>query len=142
MKSIELYERLAREAKSESCRHENADHLMPGDIGGPVSSGWSPVAFEQFRCVDCGAWLSLGPATDTYDVLVEIQLAARLAEVYTLWEPGPGRETAEMLWIAVALTNDAKHVSIPTDAEIDKVFAEAPATIREVQEQLRGVVAP
>lgn len=64
-----------------NCRHENADHLMPGEL--LVFSSWNSadhlVTVEQFRCLDCGAWLSLGPANDDSEqVKVEIR-AAELA---------------------------------------------------------------
>lgn len=66
------------------CKHENADHLMPGDVltpsnYAPIEEG-EPVAFEQFRCLDCGAWLSLGPASDTPAALVELRAAEIAAD--------------------------------------------------------------
>jgi hypothetical protein len=57
------------------CKHENADHLMPGDCTRP----WGHITVEQFRCLDCGAWLSLGPANDTPEVCVEIRAAELVA---------------------------------------------------------------
>lgn len=59
------------------CKHENADHLMPGES--MVAHGvrcWPPVVVEQLRCLDYGAWLGLGPARETPDTLVEIRAAA------------------------------------------------------------------
>jgi hypothetical protein len=49
------------------CKHENADHLMPGESFAPFVARPRPyvlVTCEQFRCVDCGAWLPLGPSKD------------------------------------------------------------------------------
>lgn len=37
-------------------------------------------------CLDCGAWLSLGPSNDR-GVEHEIKLAAHIQEVCVLWEP-------------------------------------------------------
>lgn len=62
------------------CRHDNADHLHPGEgvaWEGPLDG--LAVTVEQFRCVDCGAYLSLGKANDTRAVLVEIR-AAEIAD--------------------------------------------------------------
>ena len=104
MKSIEHYEQLAREARSE-CRHENADHLMPGHMvsawfGCPIA-GHVPLV-EQFRCLDCGAWLSLGPSRDSIP-RCEHLLAAALATIHRLWEPGESRDEA----IAIAVDDCA-----------------------------------
>lgn len=73
------------------CRHENADHLKAGmwfiDMDGePISD----VLCEQFRCMDCHAWLSLGPATPP--PRRELQLAEWIADLCRLWEPGKERE--------------------------------------------------
>ena len=58
------------------CKHENADHLKPGDLWcarDPRTPPWR-VDVEQFRCLDCGAWLPLGPANDQPEaVRVEIR---------------------------------------------------------------------
>ena len=70
-----------------TCKHENADHLMPGQwryvLG--VDGEHLPfeiVTVEQFRCLDCGEWLSLGPSNDSPpEVAIEIR-ATTLAEVY------------------------------------------------------------
>jgi hypothetical protein len=63
-----------------TCAHENAEHLKPGEciatMDGIVFIGSAPC--EQFRCLDCRAWLSLGAANDKpARVQVEIR-AARL----------------------------------------------------------------
>lgn len=68
------------------CKHENADHLIPGEWFEPWSGGGVCVAVEQFRCLDCEAWLSFGPANDTAAVLIEI----RAAELTALWQPIDG----------------------------------------------------
>lgn len=69
-----------------TCKHENADHLNPGEWFTPSSDAPPRIdaviaIVEQFRCVDCGAWLSLGPARDTGYTRVEIA-AARLIAGY------------------------------------------------------------
>lgn len=74
-----------------TCRHGNAEHLMPGELvsttDGIVFLG--PVLVEQFRCIDCRAYLSLGPSNDEpWCVRVEIELAGFLAETNCLHEPG------------------------------------------------------
>ena len=65
-----------------SCKHENADHLTPGEWFTMRSEhGDQPmhvVDFEQFRCLDCGAWLSLGPSNDSPP---EVQIEIRAAEL-------------------------------------------------------------
>ena len=68
------------------CKHENADHLMPGQWLTLVDDlGEHPihvVQCEQFRCIECEAWLSLGPSNDADpNVQVEIE-AARLAALH------------------------------------------------------------
>jgi len=67
------------------CRHENADHLMLGELftlDGDPNADVIVTKCEQFRCVDCGAWLSLGPSNDEPEsVRVEIR-AARLHAGY------------------------------------------------------------
>jgi hypothetical protein len=69
-----------------ACRHDNADHLLTGDWFAPYKPDgnreWLYTApCEQFRCLDCRAWLSLGPARDrTAAVLLEIR-AAYLADL-------------------------------------------------------------
>ncbi len=78
-----------------TCRHANADHLKPGECLVRVDSqGFErPVAitFEQFRCLDCGAWLSLGPSDESWPAAVSIEIrAAELAggdvANYDQWE--------------------------------------------------------
>jgi hypothetical protein len=65
------------------CEHENADHLMPGQsFANPRDTYFASyiVLVEQVRCLDCGAWLSLGPANDggkhAQQVAVELRAAA------------------------------------------------------------------
>ena len=66
------------------CEHENADHLMPGQLFARshlhLREG-TPVLVEQFRCLDCGAWLSLGASNDKpRAVRIEIRAVAIIAE--------------------------------------------------------------
>lgn len=74
---------------SARCRHENADHLMPGDHGQFEDDDLlcrarvCGVLVEQFRCLDCGAWLSLGPANDEP---AEVQVEIRAAELAAEWK--------------------------------------------------------
>ena len=72
------------------CKHENADHLRAGEGWALMDGTAMPDALcEQFRCLDCGAWLSMGPSDDEPEaVKVEIVLADRLADLHMLWEPG------------------------------------------------------
>lgn len=60
------------------CKHENADHLKPGDLFArshlTLCQG-APVTVEQFRCLDCGAWLSLGESNDA-DPAVQVEMRA------------------------------------------------------------------
>ena len=64
------------------CKHENADHMMPGDI---VDEGWPnwPADFvarcEQFRCLDCGTWFPLGSSNDDSEAVRVEMRAAELA---------------------------------------------------------------
>jgi hypothetical protein len=63
------------------CKHENADHIKIGEpVGFPGQS--SPTAIvEEFRCLDCGGTLSLGPSNDdARGVQIEIRLADWLAD--------------------------------------------------------------
>jgi hypothetical protein len=70
------------------CFHTNADHLMPGDTFEPwvsddVAVIRSVARCEQYRCLDCEAWLSLGEANDegphAAAVAVEVRAAAHAA---------------------------------------------------------------
>lgn len=65
------------------CKHENADHLMPGQVasvwGGPLDGYAATV--EQFRCLDCGAWLSLGEANDTGPHAASVAVEPRSARL-------------------------------------------------------------
>jgi hypothetical protein len=72
-----------------TCQHENADHLQPGEH----LSAWDdlvefgitpePALIEQFRCLDCGAWLSLGLANDDDERVREELEAVNLAPSMT-----------------------------------------------------------
>lgn len=59
------------------CKHENADHLFAGDRFDAYWTHMRSIAkCEQLRCLDCGAWLSLGESNDSPpEVRVEIQAA-------------------------------------------------------------------
>lgn len=58
-----------------TCKHENADHLMPGECF--VRNGFaSYVLVEQFRCLDCHAYLSLGDSDEHASVAVEMEIRA------------------------------------------------------------------
>lgn len=64
------------------CRHENADHLMPGDRF--AMDDWGPchvdiARCEQLRCLDCGEWLSLGASNDAGEAVAIEQRAAEIA---------------------------------------------------------------
>lgn len=64
------------------CKHENADHLKAGDYysnGQPF--GTIVVRCEQFRCIDCGAWLSLGAANDRGVPSTELRLADAVSRI-------------------------------------------------------------
>ena len=65
------------------CKHENADHLMPGellDFDEPHTPTWR-VTVEQFRCLDCGSWLSLGPANNDGPHAEQVAIEIRAAEL-------------------------------------------------------------
>jgi hypothetical protein len=62
-----------------TCRHDNADHLMPGQFTMLESGALITAACEQLRCVDCGEMLSLGPANDA-GCAVEIRAAEIAAD--------------------------------------------------------------
>lgn len=70
-----------------SCKHENAEHLMPGEQFATwtwLDVNITTVNFEQLRCLDCGTWLSLGPTPpDTEAVAIE----KRAAELASTWDP-------------------------------------------------------
>ena len=58
---------------------EDDDLLCRARVGG--------VIVEQFRCLDCGAWLSLGPANDEP---AKVQVEIRAAELAAEWKPVGG----------------------------------------------------
>lgn len=87
------------------CQHKNADHLKPGEW---LNLGDQPVhivAFEQLRCLDCGAWLSLGSAPPP--PYPEMLLAELLWEDAVLYEPGAAREEADARMIDLCLDEGA-----------------------------------
>jgi hypothetical protein len=61
------------------CHHENAEHMMPGSASTPDWCVQVYAEVEQFRCIDCGAWLSLGPSVGPVPY-VEVGLARELQE--------------------------------------------------------------
>ena len=61
-----------------TCKHENAEHMMPGGSSTPDWCVQFYAECEQFRCIDCGAWLSLGPANDRPK---SVRMEARAAEL-------------------------------------------------------------
>ena len=68
-----------------TCKHENADHLMPGEMyerwhHGDKGPTLYAALVEQFRCCDCCAWLSLGPSNDSPP---EVRAEIRAAEIAT-----------------------------------------------------------
>lgn len=66
-------------------KHENADRLMPGETlalwrdDDPHKPLIAAMLVEQFRCLDCGAWLSLGSANDKGEAVAIEMRAASLA---------------------------------------------------------------
>jgi hypothetical protein len=62
---------------AKDCKHENADHLMPGDRLWTylADEPETIVRYEQFRCIDCMAWLSLGPSNDDERACIELRAA-------------------------------------------------------------------
>ncbi len=149
MKSISHPKQLAREARSETAR--GLSSVRDRCPCGSVAYEYPAVGPRWERCVRCLDYRSLGQSNDTPDsVRVEILLAAFLSENAQMYEPGAAHDAADEgaindAWI-VRSVRECPHRHGPppmiTDAEIDRVFAEAPATIREVNEQMRGAVTP
>jgi hypothetical protein len=88
-----------------NCKHENAEHMMAGDSSTPDWCVQVYAECEQFRCIDCGAWLSLGPDTDE-DMYREVELGEFLRDIHLLWEPGATRN--EMIEIAIRDCSEIK----------------------------------
>lgn len=65
------------------CKHENADHLMPGEVFAQMiaDSPLTPVLAECLRCIDCCAWLSLGPSRDDGPHEENVAIELRAAEL-------------------------------------------------------------
>ncbi len=75
------------------CKHENADHLKRGDLLEVDGAVIDVARCEQFRCVDCAAWLPLGQSNDApEEVRREIALATCIADWCQVWETGPDRD--------------------------------------------------
>lgn len=70
-------------SNDERCRHDNADHMMPGEGWALMDGTEMPDAsVEQLRCLDCGAWLSLGPSNDEpAEVKVEMRAAEMVQDI-------------------------------------------------------------
>lgn len=74
------------------CKHMNADHLKAGDFfpdDDEACFGPYKALVEQFRCLDCGAWLPLGPAADAPSdpALAEaMAVEIRAAEIAADWD--------------------------------------------------------
>lgn len=88
---------------SKRCKHENADHLKPGDEWADMDGDFIEVVLvEQFRCCDCGAWLSLGPSDETDErVAIEIraaEIATNAARGVGLGGHRPNHCTGEHCW--------------------------------------------
>jgi hypothetical protein len=67
---------------AERCPHDNADHLTPGEWLTIDGVPQHVVTCEQFRCLDCGYWLSLGPSSESEpEVKIEIRAAQLAAEL-------------------------------------------------------------
>lgn len=67
---------------SATCKHENADHLMAGEWFEPwtLCLANKQALAEQFRCLDCGAWLSLGPSKENNRSRIELWAAMLVAQ--------------------------------------------------------------
>lgn len=103
------------------CGHENADHLMPGERFQPYAeyprrcAPIESVTCEQFRCLDCGAWLSLGEANDA-DPNVELEIEAAAMDhvnpdglLWAMTLPGGTERTYQALSLAHAIaTHDTE----------------------------------
>jgi hypothetical protein len=93
------------------CKHENADHPMPGEC----LVNWNDLGrikaalCEQFRCIDCGAWLSLGESNDEPEqVRVEMEAARLAAHVHydDFPDDEPEDEWADYGWASHATDCD------------------------------------
>ena len=66
----------------------------------PIAHGLVPpnIEAETDICADCMEWFALGPSNDRIPPH-ELNLAAQIADIERLWEPGKSRE--EMIALAV-----------------------------------------
>ena len=87
------------------CRHENADHLMPGELLDFDEPHTPPqrVTVEQFRCLDCGEFLSLGSAASA--PWIEMQLAIAIAHI-ECWDED---ERTKDFYVESAITSHAEN---------------------------------
>lgn len=67
------------------CKHEFTSTTYIDVWVQDASGSWYARDAEMLTCLDCGAWLSLGPANDTPDALVEL----RAAEIAAAWADDP-----------------------------------------------------
>lgn len=74
------------------CKHENA--VIKYDCDGLPD----PLELSWRECLDCGAWLSLGPSNDRIP-LREFLLARLIAEAYCLFDREHSREV--VTWAAI-----------------------------------------
>ncbi len=73
------------------CKHWRAPTLPQHRQVG-IHSCW------ERRCLDCGAWLSLGPSNDGGEHREAIAIEVRAAEIAAKWrESAPGREWADFV---------------------------------------------
>lgn len=61
---------------ADGCKHERrAQHNEPCSVRGPR------VLVKSLRCLDCGAWLSLGPSRDDGEHAAQVAVEVRAAEL-------------------------------------------------------------
>lgn len=92
------------------CKHENAEHLTAGEAStwsGPLDGYVATV--EQFRCIDCGAWLSLGPSNDEPEA---VRIEIRLAELFAGYaiEFGIEHDDVYEILLDIFATDDPPHL--------------------------------
>ena len=99
------------------CRHENADHVLAGQFTMLSDGTIVDALVEQLRCLDCGAWLSLGPSNDApAQVQVEIRAASLAASLTRLgailaWQFNPHEWDEERRGWSMAETNMQQHTN-------------------------------
>lgn len=64
----------------ENCKHgKRIQRNEPCAVRGPA------VFVKSLRCLDCGAWLSLGPANDSGEHAAQVAAEVRAAELAARW---------------------------------------------------------